>query len=51
MDACQNIAKIAGHQANVQIVGRKSVVAGIILVNQQQLGGLDDFGLAFNQQQ
>jgi hypothetical protein len=35
--AYQKIAKIADRQASVQIVVGKSVVAGIISINQQQL--------------
>jgi hypothetical protein len=37
VDAYQKIAKIADHQANVQIVVGKSVVVGIISINQLQL--------------
>ena len=37
VDPYQKIAKIADHQTSVQIVVGKSVVAGIILINQQQL--------------
>ena len=37
VDAYQEIVKIADRQASVQIVVGKSVVAGIILINQQQL--------------
>src|SRR5437899_624748 len=36
-DAYQKIAKIADHQVSVQIVVGKSVAAGILLTNQQQL--------------
>jgi hypothetical protein len=35
VDAYQKIAKIADHQVNVQSVVGKSVVAGIIMINQQ----------------
>jgi hypothetical protein len=34
LDAYQKTAKIADHQANVQIVVGKSVVAGTIMINQ-----------------
>jgi hypothetical protein len=37
VDAYQKIAKIADRQASVQIVVGKSVVAGIVLINQEQL--------------
>jgi hypothetical protein len=37
VDAYQKIAKIADHRTSVQTVVGKSVAAGIILVNQQQL--------------
>jgi hypothetical protein len=36
-DAYRKIAEIVDHQAGVQIVVGKSVAAGIILINQQQL--------------
>jgi hypothetical protein len=46
--AYQKIAKIADHQTSVQIVVGMSVVAGIILINQQQLIFTNLFLLGFS---